>query len=68
MCSTPCQIQVQVGQDNDRTYESLFFTYQKKKKKKLKTASAKSSIPFELEDKKRNLQGHTHSMSFNKVG
>ena len=36
MYPTPCQIQVQVGRDNDRTYESLFFSFIKKKKKIMK--------------------------------
>ena len=30
MYPTSCQIRVQVGRDNDHTYESLFFSYQKK--------------------------------------
>ena len=30
MCPMPCQIQVQVGQDNKRTCESLFFLLKKK--------------------------------------
>ena len=30
ICPTLCQIQVQVGRDNERTCESLFFTLKKK--------------------------------------